>query len=1599
MSEFNINLNNVKSEIDTLQKLEADFEMLIENLQGVMNNFAINADGMESLKTSLRKQVEKANDEKEILATFSATLGKITADYEKAENKLLQNDELVNVKKEIEELSNKIEEFRKNTKGMDDSCGYSKDPVNLCNGNYVYEKTLLEIKAAYPIRFRIFYNSMDDQKGVMGKGWFHDYESYLYKVSDVHIKVILPEKKEASFISKDKKIYRSMQDPTESLCINGKTYCLTLRNGHKYIFSDKGMLIAQRDEFDNGIEFKYDEQNHLVAILVEGEEKLTLSYIEEQLVSISASERRKIQFNYTAQNMTEITYFEQDGLTKLQVYKFGYDKENRLYKLITADDTVCLENQYDNNSRVIKQTFADGGIVSYEYLDEKQAVITTEQNLNQIRHVHDNLYRSTEDCDDRGVERYQYNEWNQKILHVDRKGNETKFEYDQNGYLINIVEPCGIKKNFEYTADHKIKAYRLDGVVQVQGEYDDKGNVTLISDALGRKQKISYDQKGHAVKVTLPDHSCMELTYDNLGNLIRIKNATGIVNEYEYDKWHRVIATIDGNQNRTEFIYNNKDEIIKVINAKGESRSYIYDQNGMLTKVVDFNGGIYQTEYNEINKPKKYIDANGNVTELKYDIMWHLSEKIEPNQAVSKYEYDYFGRLIKEIDPYGGTIQYEYDAVDNCIKKIGKLGEIYTYEYDEINRLTKMVEPNGQVTMYQYNALDRITEIINTYGKSKKYEYDAAGQKIKETDEAGNSTYYTYNEIGKIEKVEDKKGLWISYEYYPGGYLKKVQYSNGKFFEFKYDGNGNLIQSKNQDDYWLQYSYDCLNQRILAEDSEGAKEAYTFDAVGNIISRERQGELTSYEYTANGKLSAVIDALGNKTQYTYDAMDQLVEILQTQQNNSISQHTVYERDLLERVVKITDSLGREESYSYDLYGNIIQKVDADQYTTRYEYTDYGVPEKIFYGDGKTVRYSYNQLKQLVEIEDWLGTTKISVDELGRARTIKTHDEEIVQYEFGTHGEKKKVIYPDGYEVAYEYNGNLQLLSLNMGKDFVRFQYDKFGNRIQKIDSNGMQVDYSYDKRGNVEAIVTKEKEQLCQKMHYEYDSFNRCTSWLVENTYGLKNNMHVEYDIMGRISRVRENGELVRAYEYDGFGNRICKLEDGVVTNYTYNLANQLLSESIGGQVTSYEYDGRGNLVKQKNQHQEMNYYYDAMNRLSSITKNTEGSRDEITYLYNGLGYRVGQKRISQSDQKYLDKSEKKYCLDLTLPIDNLLMEKQSDVRKHYVWHQGLQAVQSNSQIWSISNDRLQSPSFMSNGAGNHHTMWYDEFGNSKEAKALDVDILFGFTGYAEESISSIYFAQAREYMPGVGRFGSKDAIAGNIFEPSTLNRYTYCYNDGMNYTDRTGYWFGLDDAIAAGVGAVVGVGAQFVTDTVKGFVKGDFSYDWEDYVGSAVGGAAGGVTTLYAGPVAGCAVESGLSTLVSGGIKMADGKSNQSVGELLVDTGVNTGLGGLFGKFVPELKIPKITKGRGSYAAVFKAGITKIQRGIAKRMSLKVVAKGVASSLLGGAIATFVSGITSELYDALKNSVKGIFDSPDKYIDMLKEFFNPSAECPVQNK
>ena len=56
---------------------------------------------------------------------------------------------------------------------------------------------------------------------------------------------------------------------------------------------------------------------------------------------------------------------------------------------------------------------------------------------------------------------------------------------------------------------------------------------------------------------------------------------------------------------------------------------------------------------------------------------------------------------------------------------------------------------------------------------------------------------------------------------------------------------------------------------------------------------------------------------------------------------------------------------------------------------------------------------------------------------------------------------------------------------------------------------------------------------------------------------------------------------------------------------------------------------------------------------------------------------------------------------------------------------------------------------------------------------------------------SELYYYGARYYDPTIGRFISPDTIVPNPSDPQSLNRYSYCSNNPLRYTDPTGHGWG----------------------------------------------------------------------------------------------------------------------------------------------------------------------------------------------------------------
>lgn len=83
-------------------------------------------------------------------------------------------------------------------------------------------------------------------------------------------------------------------------------------------------------------------------------------------------------------------------------------------------------------------------------------------------------------------------------------------------------------------------------------------------------------------------------------------------------------------------------------------------------------------------------------------------------------------------------------------------------------------------------------------------------------------------------------------------------------------------------------------------------------------------------------------------------------------------------------------------------------------------------------------------------------------------------------------------------------------------------------------------------------------------------------------------------------------------------------------------------------------------------------------------------------------------------------------------------------------------------------------------------------------------------------------------------------------FAGGGVNLYAYVGND-----DSLGLYFGIDDLIFTLGGAAVGLGGQVAGDLFSSWRAGSWQFSgWEDYAGSAIGGAAGGEALLYTGPV-----------------------------------------------------------------------------------------------------------------------------------------------------
>ena len=245
----------------------------------------------------------------------------------------------------------------------------------------------------------------------------------------------------------------------------------------------------------------------------------------------------------------------------------------------------------------------------------------------------------------------------------------------------------------------------------------------------------------------------------------------------------------------------------------------------------------------------------------------------------------------------------------------------------------------------------------------------------------------------------------------------------------------------------------------------------------------------------------------------------------------------------------------------------------------------------------------------------------------------------------------------------------------------------------------------------------------------------------------------------------------------------------------------------------------------------------------------------------------------------------------------------------------------------------------------------------------------FRYRGYVYDEETGLYYVSSRYYDPEIGRFINADAVdlLGANGDFTSLNLFAYCGNNPVSRADSSGYlWTNI--LIGAVVGAVAGVVGQVISDVVTSVLNGEVTIsNWQTYTGAAVGGAAGGVVLATTGNMnAANAVTGTVTTGVGQSLEKLTIKNyNKSWAEIGVNAAVDGAVSYGLGK-IPGIK--GATAGRNSWSAVYKSGLTKLRNGTAARMSAKVVAKGLGSSIVGGFALDGYYGVKQHAYDRVKS-------------------------------
>ncbi|MFS1525204.1 RHS repeat-associated core domain-containing protein [Microbulbifer sp. 2304DJ12-6] len=458
----------------------------------------------------------------------------------------------------------------------------------------------------------------------------------------------------------------------------------------------------------------------------------------------------------------------------------------------------------------------------------------------------------------------------------DANGLMTSYRYHPRGWLQEQVIHAGGEDS--------------DGDIVTTYEYDDRGNVTKVTQSDGNSLRFTYDTRNRLTRIEDGEGNRIRYTLDSQGNIRKedVLDSQGALSRTlsrTFDALNRLKQTLGAEQQRTLFNYDGLGRMTGIKDALDSDTDYHYDGLGRLVQSIEDSGNLAastQFAYDAEERVTEVTDPRGNRTGYQYDLAGNLLELVSPDSGTSRYAYDTAGNRISSTDARGIISQRSYDALNRLIgiHYPGSPGENTNFSYDStadgnkgIGRLTSYSNDAGSTSL-TYDVLGRITQqddSIAGQAFSTGYRYDSEGRVIEITYPSGRIVGYERDTLGRIATVTTRENaeapaqtLVSNVRYQPFGGVAAMDYGNGITQHYGYDQDGRLqsvsVTGSGGDLLSQSYSYNPVDNITGITDSlDAAKNrSYDYDTLYRLTDDSSVAGQNSFTY----------DLLGNRTQQT-----------------------------------------------------------------------------------------------------------------------------------------------------------------------------------------------------------------------------------------------------------------------------------------------------------------------------------------------------------------------------------------------------------------------------------------------------------------------------------------------------------------------------------------------------------------------------------------------------------------------------------------------------------------------------------------------------------------------------------------------------------